>query len=89
MRATTPGRTLTRPNICGRGAAAENLLNILARYVHLQIEERRWNGRKHEEGDDDFCVTSVAVVSRLIGAARDEGPGQKYLIHSAGSGKSN
>jgi len=29
-------------------------------------------------------------VSKLVNAAKDEGPGQKYLIqHSAGTGKSN
>ncbi|ADE54195.1 type I restriction endonuclease subunit R [Coraliomargarita akajimensis] len=70
----------------------KNLLNILARYVHLQIEEKEeWNGRKYKKETMIFPrYHQWDVVSRLIAAAREEGPGNKYLIqHSAGSGKSN
>jgi type I restriction enzyme, R subunit len=70
----------------------DNLLNILARYVHLQIEEKEtWEGRKYKTETMIFPrYHQWDVVNKLIRAARTEGPGQKYLIqHSAGSGKSN
>ena len=70
----------------------DNLLNILARYVHLQIEEKEdWQGRKYKKETLIFPrYHQWDVVNKLIDAARTEGPGHKYLIqHSAGSGKSN
>jgi len=70
----------------------DNLLNILARYVHLQIEEKEdWEGRKYKKETLIFPrYHQWDVVNKLVGAARTEGPGHKYLIqHSAGSGKSN
>ncbi|GAB1352322.1 MAG TPA: DEAD/DEAH box helicase family protein [Candidatus Rifleibacterium sp.] len=70
----------------------ENLLKILARFVHLQIEEKEdWEGRKYKKETMIFPrYHQWDVVNKLISAARSEGPGQKYLIqHSAGSGKSN
>ncbi|MBC8438580.1 MAG: type I restriction endonuclease subunit R [Deltaproteobacteria bacterium] len=69
-----------------------NLLNILARYAHLQIEEKEdWEGRKYKKEALIFPrYHQWDVVNKLIKAARIEGPGHKYLIqHSAGSGKSN
>ena len=70
----------------------DNLLNILARFVHLQIEEKEdWEGRKYKKETLIFPrYHQWDVVSKLVNAARTEGPGHKYLIqHSAGSGKSN
>ncbi len=70
----------------------KNLLTILARYVHLQIEEKEdWEGLKFKKESLIFPrYHQWDVVNKLIAAARLEGPGQKYLIqHSAGSGKSN
>lgn len=70
----------------------ENLLNILARYVHLQIEEvEDWQGKKSKKETLIFPrYHQWDVVNRLLRAARSEGAGHKYLIqHSAGSGKSN
>jgi len=70
----------------------DNLLNILARYVHLQIEEKEdWEGRQYKKETLIFPrYHQWDVVSKLVNAARTEGPGHKYLIqHSAGSGKSN
>jgi type I restriction enzyme R subunit len=70
----------------------KNLLTILARYVHLQIEEKEdWEGRKYKKEGLIFPrYHQWDVVNKLLAAARLEGPGQKYLIqHSAGSGKSN
>jgi len=68
------------------------LLNILARYVHLQIEEKEdWQGKKVKKETMIFPrYHQWDVVEKLVGAAKVEGPGNKYLIqHSAGSGKSN
>jgi len=70
----------------------DNLLNILARFVHLQIEEKEdWEGRQFKKETLIFPrYHQWDVVSQLVDAARTEGPGHKYLIqHSAGSGKSN
>lgn len=70
----------------------DNLLNILARFVHLEIEEKEgWEGRKYKKETLIFPrYHQWDVVRKLVHAARTEGPGQKYLIqHSAGSGKSN
>jgi len=70
----------------------DNLLKILARYVHLQIDEKEdWEGRKYKKESLIFPrYHQWDVVNKLVDAARKEGPGQKYLIqHSAGSGKSN
>ncbi|CRL11961.1 Type I restriction enzyme EcoR124II R protein [Phaeobacter italicus] len=68
------------------------LLNILARFMHLQIEEKEdWEGRKYKKETMIFPrYHQWDVVGKLIEAAKAEGPGNKYLIqHSAGSGKSN
>lgn len=69
-----------------------NLLNILARFVHLQIEEKEdWTGKKYKKETLIFPrYHQWDVVTKLVEAARTEGSGHKYLIqHSAGSGKSN
>src|SRR5690554_4762490 len=70
----------------------DNLLNILARFIHLEIEDKEdWEGRKYKKETLIFPrYHQWDVVTKLVDAARTEGPGQKYLIqHSAGSGKSN
>lgn len=70
----------------------DNLLNILARFVHLQIEDKEdWEGRKYKKETLIFPrYHQWDVVNKLVNAAKEEGPGHKYLIqHSAGSGKSN
>ena len=70
----------------------DNLLKILARYAHLQIEEKEdWQGRKYKKETLVFPrYHQWDVVNKLVAAAHTEGPGHKYLIqHSAGSGKSN
>ena len=70
----------------------DNLLNIIARFVHLQIEEKEHaDGRKYKKEVLIFPrYHQWDVVNKLIGAARAEGTGNKYLVqHSAGSGKSN
>lgn len=70
----------------------DNLLNILARFVHLDIKEQETaEGRKYKIEKLIFPrYHQWDVVTKLVNAARIEGPGHKYLIqHSAGSGKSN
>ena len=70
----------------------DNLLNILARFMHLEIEEKETaEGRKYKKETLIFPrYHQWDVVRKLIAAAREEGAGHKYLIqHSAGSGKSN
>jgi len=70
----------------------DNLLNILGRYIHLQIEEKEdWEGKKYRKETMIFPrYHQWDVVRRLIEGAKQDGLGQKYLIqHSAGSGKSN
>ena len=70
----------------------DNLLNILARFVHLQIEEKEdWEGRKYKKETLIFPrYHQWDVVNKLVNDAHSNGAGKKYLIqHSAGSGKSN
>lgn len=70
----------------------DNLLKILAKYVHLQIEDKEdWQGKKSKKETMIFPrYHQWDVVNKLVSDARDNGPGHKYLIqHSAGSGKSN
>jgi len=70
----------------------DSLLDILARFLHLQIDEKRdEQGRKVKVESMIFPrYHQLDAVRRLVGAARAEGVGHNYLVeHSAGSGKSN
>jgi type I restriction enzyme R subunit len=70
----------------------ESLLNILARFIHLQIDEKEdFEGRKFKKESMIFPrYHQWDVVKKLLYSAKVDGTGQKYLIqHSAGSGKSN
>jgi len=70
----------------------DNLLNILARFAHLNIEEKEdWQGKRYKKETLIFPrYHQWDVVNKLINDAKNEGVGHKYLIqHSAGSGKSN
>ncbi|MBR9829916.1 MAG: type I restriction endonuclease subunit R [Oceanospirillales bacterium] len=72
--------------------APDNILRILARFVHLQIEEKEdWQGKKYKKETLIFPrYHQWDVVTQLVADARENGPGHKYLVqHSAGSGKSN
>src|SRR5438132_3980926 len=63
-----------------------------ARFVHLQIEEKRDDqGRKVKTEAMIFPrYHQLQAVRMLVDAARSEGVGHNYLVeHSAGSGKSN
>jgi type I restriction enzyme, R subunit len=70
----------------------DNLLKILARYIHLEIQDdESWEGRKSKKEALIFPrYHQWDVVNKLLIAAKLQGPGHKYLVqHSAGSGKSN
>ena len=69
-----------------------SLLDILARFIHLQIDEKRdYQGRKVKTETMIFPrYHQLEAVRVLVDAARGEGVGNNYLVeHSAGSGKSN
>ncbi len=70
----------------------DSLLDIFARFMHLQVEEKRTDdGRKIKKETMIFPrYHQLRAVRELEAAARTEGPGHNYLVeHSAGSGKSN
>ena len=72
--------------------APANILQIIGRFIHLEIEtEENWEGLKTKKETLIFPrYHQWDLVTRLIAASREEGPGHKYLAqHSAGSGKSN
>ena len=72
--------------------AQDSLLDVLARFVHLQTEEKRDDrGRKVKAEAMIFPrYHQLDAVRLLVQKARCEGVGNNYLIeHSAGSGKSN
>ena len=70
----------------------DSLLDILARYIHLQTEEKR-DDQGHKVKVESMIFPryhQLDAVRILVNAARDEGVGNNYLVeHSAGSGKSN
>jgi type I restriction enzyme R subunit len=70
----------------------DSLLDLLARFIHLQIEEKRdEQGRKVKKETMIFPrYHQLDAVRALVDQAQREGVGHNYLIeHSAGSGKSN
>jgi len=70
----------------------ESILNILQRYMHLQVEEvEDHRGRKGKKETMIFPrYHQLDATRKLLASSRKEGAGQHYLIqHSAGSGKSN
>jgi type I restriction enzyme, R subunit len=72
--------------------ARDSLFDLLARFLHLQSEERTAeDGRKVTRESMVFPrYHQLKAVRGIETAARIEGPGHNYLIeHSAGSGKSN
>ncbi|MCC7193276.1 MAG: type I restriction endonuclease subunit R [Phycisphaeraceae bacterium] len=69
----------------------DSLLDIIARFIHLEVKERRFQGKTVRKESMIFPrYHQLDCVRRLEGDARAKGPGQNYLVqHSAGSGKSN
>jgi type I restriction enzyme, R subunit len=69
-----------------------SLMDLLARFLHLQIEEKfSSDGKKVKKEAMIFPrYHQLRAVRGLVKAATSEGAGHNYLIeHSAGSGKSN
>lgn len=66
-------------------------LDILARFIHLQIEEKKFSGNTVKRETMIFPrYHQLGCVRALITDARNSGTGTNYLVqHSAGSGKSN
>ena len=72
--------------------ARDSLLELLARFLHLQVEEKISDeGRKVKKETLIFPrYHQLQAVRQMVETARAEGVGHNYLIeHSAGSGKSN
>ena len=86
------GRTYRTAYLWEEVLQKDSLLDLLARFVHLQIEERRDDqGRKVKKESMIFPrYHQLQAVRMLVDTARREGVGHNYLVeHSAGSGKSN
>ena len=66
-------------------------MNILSRYLHLQIDEITIDGKLYKKEALIFPrYHQLQAVRRLSKHSLDNGAGNNYLIqHSAGSGKSN
>lgn len=70
----------------------DSILDILANFLHLQVEEKRDEQKRKFKKETLIFPRyhQLQAVRTIIEAARQEGPGHNYLIeHSAGSGKSN
>lgn len=71
--------------------ARDSWLDILGRFIHLQVEEKTVGGRTIRKETMIFPrYHQLTAVRSLVADARGKGVGQNYLVqHSAGSGKSN
>jgi len=86
------GRTYRTAYLWEEVLQRDSLLDLLARFIHLQIDEKRdEQGRKVKTESMIFPrYHQLQAVRTLVEAARSEGAGHNYLVeHSAGSGKSN
>lgn len=74
---------------------ADSLLDILQRFMHLDVSERTVDtptGKRTVRREAMIFPRyhQLDAVRKLVGHAREHGPGRNYLVqHSAGSGKSN
>lgn len=75
--------------------AADSLLDILQRFMHLEVKERQVRTDKGMRTIRKETMVfpryhQLDAVRRLVGHAQAHGSGHNYLVqHSAGSGKSN
>ena len=69
----------------------DSFLDILARFIHLQVEEKKIDGKKVKKETMIFPrFHQLDAVRKMVIHAREQGVGNNYLVqHSAGSGKSN
>ena len=90
--ADSHGRSYRTAYLWEEVLARDSLLDLLARFLHLQVDEKRDDqGRKVKTEQMVFPrYHQLQAVRVLVEAARSEGRGNNYLVeHSAGSGKSN
>ncbi len=68
-----------------------SFLDILARFIHLQIEEKKLGGKRVTRETMIFPrYHQLHCVRKIVADAQQQGTGTNYLVqHSAGSGKSN
>src|SRR5712692_2600565 len=86
------GRTYRTAYLWENVLQRDSLLDLLARFIHLQIEEKRDDQGSQFKNETMIFPRyhQLQAVRALVDAARSEGIGHNYLIeHSAGSGKSN
>lgn len=86
------GRTYRTAYLWEEVLERDSLLDLLARFMHLQSEEKRTeDGTKVRRESLIFPrYHQLQAVRSLVQAARGDGTGTNYLVeHSAGSGKSN
>lgn len=86
------GRTYRTAYLWEEVLARDSFMDLLARFMHLQIEEKRDEHGHKVKGETMIFPRyhQLQAVRTLVEAARNEGVGHNYLIeHSAGSGKSN
>ena len=84
------GRTYRTAYLWEEVLQRNSLLDLLARFIHLQTEAKRDDqGRKVRTESMIFPpYYQLQAVRLLVDAARSEGVGHNYLVeHSAGSGK--
>ncbi len=69
----------------------DSWLEIIGRFIHLQTEEFKFEGKTSEKEKMIFPrYHQLDAVREITKDAKETGPGKNYLIqHSAGSGKSN
>ena len=71
--------------------AKDSWMEILQRFIHIDTEEIKKDGITVEEDETIIFPRyhQLECVRQLVDSAREEGPGEDYLIqHSTGSGKS-
>jgi type I restriction enzyme R subunit len=74
-----------------RVLARDSLMDLLARFLHLEVDERKLGGKTVRRETMIFPrYHQLDCVRKAEADARAQGAGRNYLIqHSAGSGKSN
>ncbi|MDE2807407.1 MAG: DEAD/DEAH box helicase family protein [Gemmatimonadota bacterium] len=86
------GRTYRTAYLWDEVLQRDSLLDLLARFLHLQTDEWITEERKKRKKEISIFPRyhQLQAVRQLVREAATEGPGYNYLIeHSAGSGKSN
>jgi type I restriction enzyme R subunit len=71
--------------------AKDSWLEIIGRFIHLQVEEFEYEGHFHKKEKIIFPrYHQLDAVRRITTDVQNQGAGHNYLVqHSAGSGKSN